>query len=145
MKTDVKTFIKKYLTHYYIFGYCCILGFGLQTVFYLLNYHFVPRPFTYVVQVMLTIGSILLVRKWILITYLSKRKYRYYKLGIEMLERNEYKEHFFLNGMYDPCFRVITKDVLYNYKRKYEYSLLKEKKKLSKYPFQDDNFDKIYD
>ena len=131
-----KDFIKKYLTKYYIFGYCCLLGFIPQSVLIYLA-TFIPSPFKYMVLTALTIGSILLFRKWLLITILSKKKYRFYKLAVEKLDVGEYDKYYFLNGMYDPCFRIIVKDLLYRYGLEDKYAELKQEKKVQKIPVYD--------
>jgi hypothetical protein len=86
----------------------------------------------------LTIGSILLFRKWLLITILSKKKYRFYKLAVEKLDVGEYDKYYFLNGMYDPCFRIIVKDLLYRYGLEDKYVELKLEKKVQKIPVYDE-------
>ena len=132
-----KDFIKKYLTKYYIFGYCCLLGFIPQSaLIYLAT--FIPSPFKYMVWAALTIGSILLFRKWLLITILSKKKYRFYKLAVEKLEVGEYDKYYFLNGMYDPCFTIIVKDLLYRYGLEDKYAELKQEKRVQKIPVYDE-------
>ena len=82
----------------------------------------------------LIIGSILLFRKWLIITCLSKKKYRFYKTAVEKLEVGKYDKYYFLNGMYDPCFRIIVKDLLYKYKLEDKYSELIQDKKIMNIP-----------
>ena len=138
-------FTKKYLTKYYIFGYCCLAGFGLQAFFYFLNFHFILKPYLFVSTTLLHIGSFLLFLKWLRITTLTSRKKRFYMLGKNMLEKGEYKENFFLNGMYDPCYRVITKDLLYTHNMKVQYKHLKLLKRRNKIMVVDEESEQIFD
>lgn len=41
----------------------------------------------------------------------TKQKYRYYKITKYRLENREFKEEFFIVEMYEPCFRLIVKDL----------------------------------
>ena len=43
------------------------------------------------------------------------------------LENREFKEEFFIVEMYEPCFRLIVKDLLYSYGFAEEYKKLKAK------------------
>lgn len=129
-----KTFLIRYFTKYYIFGYCCFFGFIPQAFFYFLS-SLIPKPYCYIPYFFLTIGSILLFGKWLRITTLSKRKFRFYRLAIKKLEAGDFDKNYFLNGMYDPCFKVIVKDLLYRYGMKEYYQSLKNLKKIIKHPF----------
>jgi len=135
MEQIKKTFLKKYFTKYYIFGYCCILGFIPQSLF-IYGATLLPKPFNYIALLFLTIGSVLLFRKLVLITALSKKKYRFYKTALEKLESGRYDKNYFLNGMYDPCFRVIVKDLLYQYNRQKDYQDLKDELKIQSIPIE---------
>ena len=73
-----------------------------------------------------------------MITILSKKKYRFYKLAVEKLDVGEYDKYYFLNGMYDPCFRIIVKDLLYRYKLEDKYAELKQEKRVQKIPVYDE-------
>ena len=57
----------------------------------------------------------------------TKQKYRYYKITKCRLENREFKEEFFIVEMYEPCFRLIVKDLLYSYGFAEEYKQLKAK------------------
>jgi hypothetical protein len=139
MEQVKKDFIKKYFTKYYIFGYFCLLGFIPQSaLIYLAT--LLPYPINFLALSFLTVGSILLFRKWLLITCLSKKKYRFYKTAVEKLEIGKYDKYYFLNGMYDPCFRIIVKDLLYKYGLKDKYIELKQEKKIQEIPVYDERF-----
>ena len=99
-----------------------------------------PYPIKVVALFLLMVGSVLLFRKWLLITILSKKKYRFYKTAVEKLEIGKYDKYYFLNGMYDPCFRIIVKDLLYKYGLKDKYVELKQEKKIQEIPVYDERF-----
>lgn len=99
-----------------------------------------PYPIKIVALFPLMVGSVLLFRKWLLITILSKKKYRFYKTAVEKLEAGKYDKYYFLNGMYDPCFRIIVKDLLYKYGLKDKYVELKKEKKIQEIPVYDERF-----
>lgn len=134
-----KDFIKRYVFKYYIFGYCCLLGFILQSALIYIS-TLLPYPIKIVALFLLMVGSVLLFRKWLLITILSKKKYRFYKTAVEKLEAGKYDKYYFLNGMYDPCFRIIVKDLLYKYGLKDKYVELKQEKKIQEIPVYDEKF-----
>lgn len=133
MEQIKKDFIKKYITKYYVFGYCCLLGFIIQSIIIYLVM-LLPPLLKVMSLLFLIIGSILLFRKWLIITCLSKKKYRFYKTAVEKLEVGKYDKYYFLNGMYDPCFRIIVKDLLYKYKLEDKYSELIQDKKIMNIP-----------
>lgn len=133
MEQIKKDFIKKYITKYYVFGYCCLLGFIIQSIIIYLA-TLLPLLLKVISLLFLIIGSILLFRKWLIITCLSKKKYRFYKTAVEKLEVGKYDKYYFLNGMYDPCFRIIVKDLLYKYKLEDKYSELIQDKKIMNIP-----------
>lgn len=133
MEQIKKDFIKKYITKYYVFGYCCLLGFIIQSIIIYLAM-FLPHLLKVISLLFLIIGSILLFRKWLIITCLSKKKYRFYKTAVEKLEVGKYDKYYFLNGMYDPCFRIIVKDLLYKYKLEDKYNELIQDKKIINIP-----------
>lgn len=133
MEQIKKDFIKKYITKYYVFGYCCLLGFIIQSIIIYLAM-LLPILIKVISLLFLIIGSILLFRKWLIITCLSKKKYRFYKTAVEKLEVGKYDKYYFLNGMYDPCFRIIVKDLLYKYKLEDKYSELIQDKKIMNIP-----------
>lgn len=133
MEQIKKDFIKKYITKYYVFGYCCLIGFIIQSIIIYLAM-LLPHLLKVISLLFLIIGSILLFRKWLIITCLSKKKYRFYKTAVEKLEVGKYDKYYFLNGMYDPCFRIIVKDLLYKYKLEDKYSELIQDKKIMNIP-----------
>lgn len=133
MEQIKKDFIKKYITKYYVFGYCCLIGFIIQSIIIYLAM-LLPPLLKVISLLFLIIGSILLFRKWLIITCLSKKKYRFYKTAVEKLEVGKYDKYYFLNGMYDPCFRIIVKDLLYKYKLEDKYSELIQDKKIMNIP-----------
>ena len=134
--TQTKKFILKYLTKYYVYGYCCILGFMIQSLFIYFATK-LPKPFNYVLLGFLLVGTILLFRKWLIITALSKKKYRFYIMAVHMLDKGSYDKNFFLNGMYDPCFRIMVKDLLKSYSLDDKYDELKKEIKIRKIPIMD--------
>ena len=60
----------------------------------------------------------------------TKQKYRYYKITKYRLENREFKEEFFIVEMYEPCFRLIVKDLVTIHHKKFtknrHYPLFKE-------------------
>lgn len=128
-----KSFIKKFFLKYYIFGYLCILGFIPQSVL-LYSTTLLPKPYNVIPLIPLIIGSMLLLIKLVRITLLTRKKYRYYKTAVKNLEIGKYDKSYFLRGMYDPCFRVIVKDLLMEYNRNSDYNNLLKEIKIQKIP-----------
>lgn len=139
MDLELKIFIKKYFLKYYIFGYTCILGFFLQASLTYLATKINNLPIRLIVFILVFIGSVLLLRKWLIITLLSKKKYHFFKQGYRMLSSGRFDKNYFLNGMFDPCFRIIVKDLLHEFGLDNEYSKLKIEAKIQKYPIYDND------
>lgn len=134
----MKDFTKKYITKYFIFGYLCILGTIILSVCTYLSFQLLKNPYNYILSVIIIIPAIILLRKFIIILVLTKKKKQFYDLAVIKSKNNEYDKKFFLKGMYDPCFRIIVKDVLTEYHMSDKYDDLKNEIKIQKIPIMED-------
>lgn len=119
-------FLIKFLTKYFFYGYLCFFGiiiFSLITYFVMKNLLFPMNLFGLLSFLIL----ILIFVQFVRIIISTKQKYRYYKITKYRLENREFKEEFFIVEMYEPCFRLIVKDLLYSYGFAEEYKKLKAK------------------
>jgi hypothetical protein len=57
----------------------------------------------------------------------TEHKYRYYKISLYRLKTRGYKDFYFEIEMYEPCFRLIIKDLLFSHGFSEEYKLLRAK------------------
>ncbi len=63
----------------------------------------------------------------VLITSGFKRKLKFYRVTKQRLRKHGFHEEYFRVGMYEPCMRILSKDLLKRIGRPDAYSLLKEK------------------
>jgi hypothetical protein len=65
--------------------------------------------------------------RFVIILSTTNYKWRFYRLSHYRLEKKGYDENYFKYEIYEPCTRLIVKDVLYEYRLKNEYEILKNK------------------
>ena len=113
-----------FLTHYFFYGYL----FFLLTISSIFAFTFFYRNFIAPINLFsfafLILGSICFIR-FILIVITTRYKWRFYRISIYRLENKKYSDNYFKYEMFEPCMRLIIKDLLnqFGYKNEY-YSLL---------------------
>lgn len=125
-KTLKLVFVFKFLTGYFLYGYCCLIGillFLFLTIYFLQEYSFPLNLFSLLSFLIL----VPLFVQFIRIVISTNHKYRYYKISLYRLKTRGYKDSYFEIEMYDPCFRLIIRDLLYNHGYSEEYKTLLKK------------------
>jgi len=65
--------------------------------------------------------------RFIIILSTTNYKWRFYRISHYRFKNKEYNENYFKYEIYEPCTRLIVKDVLYEFNLKKEYEVLKKK------------------
>jgi hypothetical protein len=58
------------------------------------------------------------------ITNLFDIKYKYYQIIHKKINKSGYSIDFFENGVMDPCFRLITKQILFDVNKSEDYKII---------------------
>ena len=119
-------FAFKFLTNYFLYGYCCLIGvllFLFLTIYFLQEYSFPFNTFSLLAFLIL----IPIFVQFIRIVISTNHKYRYYKISLYRLKTRGYKDSYFEIEMYEPCFRLIIRDLLYSHGYSKEYKDLRKK------------------
>ncbi|MBI9101906.1 MAG: hypothetical protein JEY99_05785 [Spirochaetales bacterium] len=116
-------FFFKFICHYNLYGNLYLTGFAISiwvSIFILPHVSIVPLFWGLLVICLMVAAYLLFKAVMIISSY--KKKYRYYRLSILRLEKRGYKAEFFKMGVFEPCMRIITRDVLshYGYKERYK-------------------------
>lgn len=120
------SFIYKFLTKYFLYGYLCFIGICISsflTILLLKNFSF---PINLLGLVSFVVFILLFVQ-FARIVISTEHKYRYYKISLYRLKTRGYKDVYFEIEMYEPCFRLIIKDLLFSHGFSEEYRLLRAK------------------
>lgn len=77
-----------------------------------------------IISVILIISSIVLFFFGVRITLRFEKKYQYYKIQEERIKKHGYSMEYFENGVMDPCFRLLTRQILYEFDRIKDYKTI---------------------
>jgi len=77
--------------------------------------------------ILLSMVAVFLLVEAILITSGYQRKFKFYRVTIKRFEKHGYKDIYFEQYMYEPCMRIISKDILRRFGLEHKYKLLFEK------------------
>jgi hypothetical protein len=119
-------FIFKYLTKFFLYGYLFLAGAGFFGVLFFKLFTLTHGYIKYLQLLWIAPAGYCLIR---LITILSTTNYKWrlYRMAHYRLNTRGYSENYFRNEIYEPCMRLIVKDILYEYNLKNEYAILKKK------------------
>jgi hypothetical protein len=119
-------FIILYIFNFLFYGYlflfgCTVMGILFYKLFFLLN------GILKYIQILWFVPIIYCLVRFIVILSTTHYKWRFYRISHYRLNKRGYSENYFKYEIYEPCTRLIVKNVLYEYKLKSEYKLLKNK------------------
>lgn len=120
-------FVVRLVTKYLLYGYLCLLGIAILLGVGVYCNDVVASPWKWVGFVLVAFCQGLLLVQFIKIIATTGYKYRYYKIYLYRLRTRGYKDEYFEKEMYEPCFRLIIKDVLFSRGYKNEYYALCKK------------------
>ena len=117
-------FIFLYITSFFLYGYLFLFGAFLSlTAFYYLYISF-QGIYKYI-QILWFIPMIYCFVRSIIILTTTRYKWRLFRIAHYRMKTRGYSENYFKYEIYEPCTRLIVKNVLYEYGLKDEYTKLK--------------------
>lgn len=117
-----KKFIFKYISKYFLYGHLFFIGIVLSLTCcrLLLDFNF-PYSLT---SIFFVVTLCICARYYIRILSTTKFKWKFYKVYSYRIEKKPFDEDWFCNYMYEPCMRLIIKDLCYEHGYKNEYKRL---------------------
>lgn len=128
MKNENTVFFIKFILFYNIYANLMILGdiiIGF-IVYSLFGLNLKPGLF-FPLTILLLIVAVFLLVEAILITSGYQRKFKFYRVTTKRIEKHGYKDIYFEQSMYEPCMRIISKDILRKFGVEHQYKILFEK------------------
>ena len=119
-------FIPRYFFYYFLYGWLFLTG-TLITLFLFFHLFNLTHDFIRYIQFLWLVPAIYCFLRFVRILSTTKYKYRLFRMAHYRLNTRPYSENYFKYEMYEPCTRLIVKDVLYEYNLKNEYITLKNK------------------
>lgn len=125
MKNLLPKFIFKFLTKYFLYGYLCIIGFGLcGVVFYRISH----LGFPYKILCLIPIAvCLVIIPCFVRICCSTNTKWRFYKISCYRFATRKFSDEWFKYEMGEPCMRLIIKDLCYENNCRGEYKMLCQK------------------
>jgi hypothetical protein len=116
-------FILKYFLKFFLYGYLFLSG---TVMFGLLFYGLFTMTHGYIkyLQLLLIIPIGYCLIRFILILSTTNYKWRFYRMSHYRINTRGYSENYFKYEIYEPCTRLIVKDILYEYNLIEEYKTL---------------------
>jgi len=125
-KALLRKFTIKYIFNYFLYGWLFLSGTLIIFLLfvYLLN---VTNTYFKYLWFLLFIPILYCFIRFIRILSTTKYKWRLFRIAHYRLNTREYSENYFKYEIYEPCTRLMVKDILYEYNLKNEYRILKSK------------------
>lgn len=119
-------FIFLYVFQFFFYGYlflagCVIIGILFFQLFF--SFHGIIKY----LQLLWAIPFIYCLIRFITILSTTYYKWRFYRLSHYRLSKRGYSEDYFKYEIFEPCTRLIVRNVLFEYNLKDEYQFLKKK------------------
>jgi len=122
----LRVFIVKYIYKFLLYGYL-FLGGAVFIGFLFLKLFAMASGYMRYLTILLLIPAAYCFVRFIIILATTNYKWRFYRISRYRLEKKGYNEDYFKYEIYEPCTRLIVKDILYEYQLKNEYEALKTK------------------
>jgi len=119
-------FIPKYIFIYFLYGW---LFLGGTFIMIFLFWYLFNKTYSYIhyLQFLWFVPMAYCFIRFIRIISTTKYKWRIFRMAHYRLNTRTYSENYFKYEVYEPCTRLIVKDILYEYNLKEEYISLKRK------------------
>jgi hypothetical protein len=116
-------FIPKYIFVYFLYGWLFLGGTFIMVVlfWYLFNK---THNYIHYLQFFWIVPMSYCFIRFIRILFTTKYKWRIFRIAHYRLNTRNYSENYFKYEVYEPCTRLIVKDILYEYNLKEEYKSL---------------------
>jgi hypothetical protein len=119
-------FIILYFFNFLFYGYLFLIGcIAMGILFY--KFFSLCNGILKYLQILWFVPIIYCFIRFIIILSTTYYKWRFYRISHYRLNKRGYSENFFKYEIYEPCTRLIVKNILYEYGLKNEYKLLKNK------------------
>lgn len=117
-----KKFIFKYISKYFLYGHLFFIGIVLSVVcgIFVLKLEFPLK----MISALFLVTLLTCLNYYIKILSTTKFKWKFYKVYSYRIEKKPFDEDWFCNYMYEPCMRLIIKDLCYEHGYNDEYRLL---------------------
>jgi len=119
-------FIIKYLSNYFLYGWLFLSGTLIAWFLFLYLFNLTHDRIKYL-QFLWFIPISYFLLRFIRILSTTKYKWRLFRMAHYRLNTRPYSENYFKYEIYEPCTRLIVRDILYEYNLKNEYEILKSK------------------
>lgn len=119
-------FILLYITKFFFYGYLFLAGSIIIGVLFLYLFTNTSGLIKYL-QLLWAIPFFYCFIRLINIISTTRYKWRIFRIAHYRLRTRGYSENYFKYEIFEPCTRIIVKNILYEYNLKHEYKLLKEK------------------
>ena len=119
-------FIFKYIFKYLFYGYlflggALIMGILFHILFFMLNSYIKYLQFLWFFPICYCLA------RFVVVLSTTNYKWRFFRISHYRLNKKGYSENYFRGEIYEPCTRIIVKDILYEYHLQNEYQILKTK------------------
>ena len=116
-------FIPKYIFVYFLYGWLFLSGALITAVLF---WHLINNTNKYIhyLQFLWFVPMVYFLIRFIRILSTTKYKWRIFRMAHYRLNTRAYSENYFKYEVYEPCTRLIVRDILYEYNLKEEYKLL---------------------
>lgn len=122
----LRKFVVKYIFKFFLYGYL-FLGGAVAISLLFLKLFTVTSGYIKYLQFLWFIPIGYCFIRFIIILSTTNYKWRFYRISHYRLKKREYNENYFKYEIYEPCTRLIVKDILYEFNLKNEYKVLKTK------------------
>jgi hypothetical protein len=119
-------FIFNYFSKFLFYGYLFLIGSTIMGLLFFSLYNFFDGLLKYL-QFIWFVPIIYCTSRFGIILSTTRYKWRFYRISHYRLNKKGYSENYFKYEIYEPCTRIIVKNILYEYGLKYEYKALKKK------------------
>lgn len=117
-----KKFIFKYISKYFLYGHLFFIGIVLSIACGIIALK-LKFPLNLISSLFL-VALFVCLNHYIRILSTTKFKWKFYKVYSYRIEKKPFDEDWFCNYMYEPCMRLIIKDLCYEHGYKNEYKRL---------------------
>lgn len=122
--SQLKHFLYKLFTKYFFYGYLTLFLMIVSVFFFYFFLH--EEKYLKLLSLVPLCSFIWGASRFFPICFSTKKKFQYYRISIYRLKTRPFNEEWFKYEMYEPCMRLIIRDLCYEFGYKKEYAKLKK-------------------
>jgi energy-coupling factor transporter transmembrane protein EcfT len=126
-KLSFACFLPLYFSRYFRYGYLFLLLLIIATIAIVASLGISIIILKIIIILLAFLIGIYAFVRLLNILFSTKYKWRYYNITIYRLKTRGFNETYFENEMYEPCMRLIIKDLIYNNNNSNNYKKLQMK------------------